>query len=44
MMPISEFDFVISDAALSREHVTELRRSGVQLIIAKTRSGKTEIS
>nr|WP_076389144.1 DeoR/GlpR family DNA-binding transcription regulator [Vaginimicrobium propionicum] len=44
MMPIREFDIVISDAALSREHVTEIRRSGVQLIIAKTRPGKTEIS
>ena len=44
MMPIREFDVVISDAALSREHVTEIRRSGVRLIIAKTRSGKTDIS
>lgn len=44
MMPIREFDVVISDAALSREHVTEIRRSGVRLIIAKTRSGKTYIS
>lgn len=44
MMPIHEFDVVISDATLSHEHVTEIRRSGVQLIIAKTHPGKTEIS
>lgn len=44
MMPIHEFDVVISDSRLSREHVTEIRRSGVQLIIAKTHPGKTEIS
>lgn len=44
MMPIHEFDVVISDANLSHEHMTEIRRSGVQLIIAKTHPGKTEIS
>lgn len=44
MMPIHEFDVVISDATLSHEHVTEIRRSGVQLIIAKTHPGKTDIS
>lgn len=44
MMPIHEFDVVISDASLSHEHVTEIRRGGVQLIIAKTHPGKTEIS
>ncbi|KMY22622.1 DeoR faimly transcriptional regulator [Actinobaculum suis] len=44
MMPIHEFDVVISDATLSHEHMTEIRRSGVQLIIAKTPPGKTEIS
>lgn len=44
MMPISEFDVVISDAALSRENVTEIKRNGVQVIIAKTRPGKTDIS